>query len=53
MKNQSLIVNWNYPTRILVGAGRINELAKACRELGMNAPLLVTDPGIGFVVNGE
>lgn len=46
MKNQSLIVNWNYPTRILVGAGRINELAKACRELGMNAPLLVTDPGL-------
>ncbi len=46
MKNQSLIVNWNYPTRILVGAGRINELAKVCRELGMNAPLLVTDPGL-------
>lgn len=46
MKNQSLIVNWNYPTRILVGAGRINELAKACRDLGMNAPLLVTDPGL-------
>ncbi|HAT7874126.1 TPA: iron-containing alcohol dehydrogenase [Legionella pneumophila] len=46
MKNQSLIVIWNYPTRILVGAGRINELAKACRELGMNAPLLVTDPGL-------
>ncbi|HCW6786042.1 TPA: iron-containing alcohol dehydrogenase [Legionella pneumophila] len=46
MKNQSLIVNWNYPTRILVGAGRINELAKVCRDLGMNAPLLVTDPGL-------
>ncbi|HAT1883020.1 TPA: iron-containing alcohol dehydrogenase [Legionella pneumophila] len=46
MKNQSFIVNWNYPTRILVGVGRINELVKACRELGMDAPLFVTDPGL-------
>jgi alcohol dehydrogenase class IV len=46
MKNQTLIANWNYPTRIRVGAGRISELATACKELGMNAPLLVTDPGL-------
>jgi len=39
-------MNWNYPTAIRVGAGRISELPQACRELGMRAPLLVTDPGL-------
>ncbi|CEG58451.1 iron-containing alcohol dehydrogenase [Legionella fallonii] len=43
---QSFVANWNYPTRIRVGAGRVSELAAACRELGMKAPLLVTDPGL-------
>ncbi|KTD63226.1 iron-containing alcohol dehydrogenase [Legionella shakespearei] len=38
--------NWNYPTRIRVGAGRISELANTCKELGMKSPLLVTDPGL-------
>jgi alcohol dehydrogenase class IV len=38
--------NWNYPTAIRFGAGRIGELPDACRELGMRAPLLVTDPGL-------
>lgn len=46
MNKQSLIANWNYPTRIRVGAGRISEIAGACNELGMKAPLLVTDPGL-------
>ncbi len=36
--------NWNYPNSIRAGAGRIAELAEACRVLGMRAPLLVTDP---------
>jgi len=39
-------VNWNYPTAVRTGEGRIAELASACRELGMKAPLLVTDPGL-------
>lgn len=39
-------VNWNYPTNIRFGEGRITELASACRELGMIRPLLVTDPGL-------
>jgi hypothetical protein len=39
-------VNWNYPTAVRTGAGRIAELAGACRELGMSSPLLVTDPGL-------
>ncbi|HED12804.1 MAG TPA: iron-containing alcohol dehydrogenase, partial [Gammaproteobacteria bacterium] len=39
-------MNWNYPTAVRVGAGRITELPGICRELGMQAPLLVTDPGL-------
>ena len=38
--------NWNYPTNIRNGIGRIKELASACKELGMKAPLLITDPGL-------
>jgi alcohol dehydrogenase class IV len=38
--------NWNYPTSIRFGAGRIGELAAACREMGMARPLLVTDSGL-------
>ena len=38
--------NWNYPTAIRTGAGRVSELANVCRDLKMNAPLLVTDPGL-------
>jgi alcohol dehydrogenase class IV len=36
--------NWNYPTAIRFGAGRIKELADACSVAGIRAPLLVTDP---------
>src|SRR5262245_11123007 len=36
--------NWNYPTAIRFGAGRIKELARACEGAGIKAPLLVTDP---------
>ncbi|MGB3210684.1 MAG: iron-containing alcohol dehydrogenase [Desulforhopalus sp.] len=38
--------NWNYPTNITVGAGRIKELAGLCTLLGIQSPLLITDPGI-------
>jgi alcohol dehydrogenase class IV len=38
--------NWNYPTSIRFGPGRIKELAEACSEIGISKPLLVTDPGI-------
>ena len=37
--------NWNYPTSIKFGAGRIVELPEHCRALGMRRPLLVTDAG--------
>ena len=38
--------DWNYPTPIRVGAGRIGELAAVCEALKIKAPLLVTDPGL-------
>lgn len=38
--------NWNYPTAVRFGAGRIAELPGLCRELGMERPLFVTDPGL-------
>ena len=40
----SLKANWNYPTAVRFGAGRIAELAAACQSVGIKAPLLVTDP---------
>ncbi|MES1991236.1 MAG: iron-containing alcohol dehydrogenase [Pseudomonadota bacterium] len=42
----SLTGNWNYPTKIKFGAGRIKELPDACRAAGIRRPLLVTDPGL-------
>jgi alcohol dehydrogenase len=38
--------NWNYPTAIRFGPGRIAELGAAARAAGIARPLLVTDPGI-------
>ncbi len=36
--------NWNYPTSIKFGAGRVAELAAAVKSAGIKRPLLVTDP---------
>jgi alcohol dehydrogenase class IV len=38
--------NWNYPTSVRFGAGRISELAEHCRQQGIHKPLLVTDAGL-------
>ncbi len=38
--------NWNYPTSMRFGVGRIAELPDACKQLGFKKPLLVTDPGL-------
>jgi len=38
--------NWNYPTNIAFGAGRIKELPAQCASLGMKAPMIVTDEGL-------
>ena len=42
----TLKTNWSYPTTIWFGAGRIVELAEACRHAGIKKPLLVTDKGL-------
>ena len=46
MTHSQFTTNWNYPTAIRSGIGRISELADACKTLGMKSPLLVTDPGL-------
>ena len=38
--------NWNYPTTVRFGAGRISELADNCKAHGIHRPLLVTDSGL-------
>ena len=38
--------DWNYPTNILFGTGRIAALADTCKSLDMARPLLVTDKGL-------
>src|ERR1700675_3542500 len=42
----TLTGNWNYPTSVRFGPGRIRELADACQASGIERPLLVTDPGL-------
>ena len=41
-----LKANWNYPTTIWAGPGRIAELAAACARLQVQRPLLVSDEGL-------
>lgn len=41
-----LHANWNYPNSIHTGAGRITELPALCQQLGISAPLFITDPGL-------
>ncbi len=38
--------NWNFPTTIWFGNGRIKDLALACTQLNMKNPLFVTDEGL-------
>jgi alcohol dehydrogenase len=38
--------DWSYPTRVRCGPGRVAELAQACEALGIERPLLVTDPAL-------
>ena len=42
----TLTANWSFPTAIRFGAGRIGELADACKAAGIKKPLLVTDRGL-------
>jgi alcohol dehydrogenase class IV len=42
----SLRGNWNYPTTVWAGPGRIAELGAACAMAGIERPLIVTDEGL-------
>jgi alcohol dehydrogenase len=42
----TIAANWNYPTSVRFGAGRIRELPEICKAQGLNRPLIVTDPGV-------
>jgi len=42
----TLTGNWNYPTSVRFGAGRIKELPEHCKAAGIRRPLIVTDPGL-------
>ena len=39
-------INWNYPTTMWFGLHRIKDIQKACDNLNIKNPLIVTDPGI-------
>ena len=39
-------INWNYPTAMWFGLNRITDIQKACDDLNIKNPLIVTDPGI-------
>ncbi|MDP2337160.1 MAG: iron-containing alcohol dehydrogenase [Bacteroidota bacterium] len=38
--------NWNFPTAIWFGNGRIKEIVNACQQLNIQNPLFVTDEGL-------
>lgn len=46
MSYEAFDVSWNYPTAIKVGKDSARLLPQFCRQLEMNHPLLVTDPGM-------
>jgi len=37
--------DWSFPIPVVYGPGRLNEIARLCKEAGMSKPLLVTDRG--------
>ena len=36
--------NWNFPTQIKFGLGRVRDLYLSLKEMGVKNPLIVTDP---------
>lgn len=46
MSEKILSGTWNYPTRVVFGAGSISHLPEFCLNLGMKKPLLITDEGL-------
>lgn len=46
MSEADLQGNWNYPTNIKFGCGRVSELSAVCKSMNIKSPLLVTDSGL-------
>jgi alcohol dehydrogenase class IV len=42
----SVSADWSYPTSIRFGAGRVRELADACKQARITRPLFVTNKGL-------
>jgi len=38
--------NWNYPTAVWFGHGRVADIVLACEQAGINCPLVVTDEAL-------
>ena len=43
----SLKANWNFPTHIKIGSGRLKEIGQCCSDLNIFNPLIVTDKNLG------
>jgi len=41
-----VVTNWNYPTSVRIGAGRVRDLPEALEAAGIARPLVVTDAGL-------
>ena len=41
-----LTSNWNYPTKVWHGPGRVGDLAEACKVASISRPFVVTDAGL-------
>jgi len=39
-------MNWNYPTTVWFGHKRVKDITDACKTLGINSPLIVTDEAL-------
>ncbi|MBT5230661.1 MAG: iron-containing alcohol dehydrogenase [Methylococcales bacterium] len=48
-EGENLQGNWNYPTQISFGVGRVSGVVAACKSLSMTKPLLVTDEGLASI----
>lgn len=53
MSEMSVVADWSYPTSIRFGAGRIRELADACKQARITRPLFVTNKGLTDLEIGQ
>lgn len=46
MDDAPIFSDFNFPTDYRIGAGRVSELPQACQKMGIQRPLVITDPGL-------